>query len=67
MQAVQHLIRLGHRDLLLVRNSQKHTAAPLLSHRYRDQGFAAAVKACGIRGLHTHLVDVAGPGADAGQ
>ncbi len=65
--AVQHLIELGHRHLLLVRNSQKTLGPPLLSHRYRDQGFAAAVKACGTRGLKTHVVDVAGPGADAGQ
>ena len=64
MAAVQHLIELGHRDLLLVRNSQK--SSPLLSHRYRYQGFAAAVEACGVADLRTHVVDVAGSGADAG-
>jgi DNA-binding LacI/PurR family transcriptional regulator len=65
--AVNHLIHLGHRELLLIRNSQKDCGPPLLSHRLRDQGFAAAVRKCGIRGLKTLTVDVAGPGADAGQ
>ncbi len=64
MAAVQHLIELGHRDLLLVRNSQK--AGRLLSHRHRHQGFAAGVKACNITDLRTHVVDVEGLGADAG-
>src|SRR5206468_561663 len=66
MESVRHLIGLGHRDLLLVRNSQKTTGAQLLSHRYRDQGFHAAVRACGISNLRTNIVDVAGTGADAG-
>jgi len=64
MAAVQHLIELGHRDILLVRNS--HKAGRLLSHRYRYQGFAAVVQACGVTDLRTHVVDVEGSGADAG-
>jgi len=64
--AVNHLIHLGHRELLLIRNSQKECGPPLLSHRLRDQGFAAAVRKCGIEDLTTLTVDVAGPGADAG-
>ncbi len=64
MAAVRHLIELGHRDLLLVRNSQ--AAGPLLSHRYRYQGYAAAIEACGVAGLRSQVVDVAGSGADAG-
>jgi LacI family transcriptional regulator len=65
--AVKHLIELGHRDLLFVRNSQEASGPPLLSHRLRDQGFAAAVRSCAIEGLKTNIVDVRGPGADAGE
>ncbi|MBN9615656.1 MAG: hypothetical protein BGO25_12865 [Acidobacteriales bacterium 59-55] len=65
--AVKHLIQLGHRDLLFVRNSQEASGPPLLSHRLRDQGFAAAVRSCAIEGLKTNIVDVRGPGADAGE
>ncbi len=64
MAAVRHLIELGHRDLLLVRNSQ--AGGPLLSHRYRYQGYAAAVAACGAAGMRSQVVDAAGAGADAG-
>jgi DNA-binding LacI/PurR family transcriptional regulator len=64
--AVNHLIHLGHRKLLLIRNSQKDAGPPLHSHRLRDQGFAAAIKKCGLHDLRTLAVDVAGPGADAG-
>ena len=65
--AVSHLIQLGHRDLLLVRNSQEVSGPPLLSHKLRDQGFAAAVRACAMQDLKTTVVDVRGPGADAGE
>lgn len=68
MQAiVSHLLQLGHRDLLFVRNSQEVSGKPLLSHKLRDQGFAAAVRGCAIRGLQTHVIDLRGPGADAGE
>lgn len=65
--AVKHLIELGHRDLLLVRNSQKGSGTILLSHKLRDEGFAAAVRACSNLRLNTNTVDIAGPGADAGE
>ncbi len=65
--AVEHLIALGHRRLLYVRNSQKATGPPLYSHRLREQGFAAAVRSFAEAGIQTHAVDVHGPGADAGQ
>ncbi len=65
--AVEHLLALGHRDLLLIRNSQKAAGPPLLSHRMRQQGFAAALRACAVEGLQTHVVDIPGPGADAGE
>lgn len=66
MAAVQHLIDIGHRDILFVRNSQKECGPPLLSHRYRNQGFAAAIKSCNALGVRANVVDVSGPGADAG-
>ncbi len=65
--AVEHLIQLGHRDLLFVRNSQKAGGPLLLSHRHRDQGFLSAVRGCGIENLSTRVIDVYGPGADAGE
>jgi DNA-binding LacI/PurR family transcriptional regulator len=65
--AVQHLIALGHRDLLFVRNSLHAEDAPLFSHRLRDQGLAAAVRACDPQSLHLHTIDIAGPAADAGE
>jgi len=67
MAAVKHLIDIGHRDLLFVRNAPIQSGPLLLSHRYRDQGFAAAVKACGIPNLQTHIIDVPGLGAPAGE
>lgn len=65
--AVEHLIQLGHRDLLFVRNSEKKSGTALLSHKLRDEGFAAAVRAYRSLGLNTNTVDISGPGADAGQ
>jgi LacI family transcriptional regulator len=64
--AVEHLIALGHRDILFVRNSQGGQSQ-LLSHKLRDAGFAAAVRACGSAQLRTDTVDIAGPAADAGE
>ena len=65
--AVEHLIELGHRELLYVRNSHKSDGPALRSHQLRDQGFAAAIRSCAVSGLRTHIVDVHGPGADAGE
>jgi len=65
--AVEHLLRLGHRDLLFVRNSQKASGESLLSHKLRDQGFSAAVRVCKVHGLRTTVIDVHGAGADAGE
>lgn len=65
--AVEHLIQLGHRDFLYVRNSQRTQGPVLLSHRLRHLGFAAAVRSVGSRGVRTHTVDLPGQGADAGE
>ena len=64
---VEHLIELGHRDLLFVRNSYKKDGQRLFSHKLRDEGFAAAVRACRVGRLKTNMVDISGPGADAGE
>jgi LacI family transcriptional regulator len=65
--AVKHLIALGHRDLLYIRNSQQSDGPPLLSHQLRDRGFSAAIRAFAVKGLRTHVMDVHGPAAEAGE
>ena len=65
--AVRHLLDLGHRELLFVRNSQTQSGRTLLSHQLRDQGFSAAVHACKVRGLKSTVIDMPGPSADAGE
>lgn len=65
--AVEHLIELGHRDLLFVRNSEKGSGTTLLSHQLRDKGFASAVRAHRHLKLNISTVNIAGPGADAGE
>ena len=65
--AVEHLIKLGHRDLLFVRNSQKSSGTVLLSHKLRNEGFAVAVRAYSSLRLNISTVDISGPGADAGE
>ncbi len=65
--AVEHLLQLGHRDLLFVRNSQNGGSHPLLSHKLRDRGFAAAIRLGKVTGIMTSVVDFDGPGADAGE
>lgn len=64
---VEHLLELGHRNLLFLRNSQKTSGPPLLSHRMRDQGFTAAINACGLSDLRVNVLDAVGPGAEAGE
>ena len=65
--AVKHLIDFGHRELLYVQNSQSATRSPLRSHRQRNQGFAAAVRACAMSELRTAIIDLPGPSAEAGE
>lgn len=64
--AVEHLIALGHRDILFARNSQDGPSR-LLSHKLRDAGFAAAIRTCGSAQLRAHTIDIAGSAADAGE
>lgn len=65
--AVEHLLSLGHRRLLFVKNSPQPNESPLRSHIQRDEGFKAAVRSSKLRDLRTHAIDVPGPGAEAGE
>ena len=65
--AVEHLVALGHTELLFVRNSNPGDGPALLSHKYRDQGFAAAIKGCGIPGIRTSVVNGVGFPTNAGR
>ncbi len=70
--AVSHLLELGHRDLLFVRNSRAATTGEkpvgaLLSHKLRNQGFQSAVRAYATTDLRTTVIDVHGAAADAGE
>ncbi len=67
VEAVRHLVDLGHRDLLLVRNSHQGGGPPLLSHRYRNQGFAAAIKIFGELDIRSTVVDSFGFPTEAGR
>ena len=67
MAAVEHLVTLGHRSLLLVRNSSAGVGTALLSHKFRDQGFAAAIKRCSIEGVRSSVVSISGLPAEAGD
>ncbi len=64
--AVEHLASLGHRDLLLVRGAQEADGPFLLSHKLRDEGFAAAVAACGIEKGRACIEEAYGFAAEAG-
>ena len=65
--AVEHLIDLGHRDLLFLRNSQQTSGASLLSHSLRERGFLAAVRKHRLRGLRTRVCDLKSPGTQPSQ
>ncbi len=67
VQAVSHLVELGHRDILFVRNSVKlNPGTPLLSHQLRNQGFSEAIRRYRRQGVKSSMVDVPGPGVLAG-
>lgn len=70
--AVSHLLELGHRDLLFVRNSRMtpgegEAGTPLLSHTLREEGFRSAVQTLADQNLHATVVDMHGSAADAGE
>ncbi len=65
--AVEHLLSLGHRRLLFVKNSQQANGRPLHSHVKRDEGFRTAVRNGNLRDLHTRVIDTTGPSGEAGE
>jgi DNA-binding LacI/PurR family transcriptional regulator len=66
--AVSHLVELGHREILYVRNSQKGDTEPsLMSHQFRNQGFTEAIRKYRGRNVKALVVDFPGPGAIAGS
>lgn len=67
ISAVRHLVELGHREILFIRNSRKLETSPtLLSHRSRSDGFTSAVRKYASRDAKAHVIDEPGPGAHAG-
>ncbi len=65
--AVQHLLELGHRKILLIKNSQQGVAEPpLLSHQERQIGFEEALHQYNVQDMDVHIVDEPGEPAGAG-
>jgi DNA-binding LacI/PurR family transcriptional regulator len=65
--AVEHLLQLGHRKILLVKNSQQAASdPPMLSHLERQLGFEDAVHRYDSQELDVHVIDEPGPSAAAG-
>ncbi|GAC1360536.1 MAG: substrate-binding domain-containing protein [Acidobacteriaceae bacterium] len=67
VEAVRHLVDLGHRDLLLVRNAHQGGGTPLLSHVYRTRGFAAALRLVQGARIQSMVLDSYGFPTDAGR
>jgi len=65
--AVQHLLELGHRKILLIKNSQQGTFdPPMLSHLERQIGFEEALHQYDPKEMDVHIVDEPGEPAAAG-
>jgi LacI family transcriptional regulator len=65
--AVQHLLELGHRRILLIKNSQHGASeSPMLSHLERQIGFEEALHRLNPRETDVHIIDEPGDAAAAG-
>ncbi len=65
--AVEHLLALGHRKILLIKNSQQSASdPPMLSHLERQLGFEDAVHRFGPQEVDVHIMDEPGSSAAAG-
>lgn len=64
--AVEHLLELGHRKILLIKNSQGG-AMPMLSHTERQLGFEDALRRFGAPEVEVHVIDEPGRGEIAGR
>lgn len=66
-EAVQHLVELGHRKILLIRNAVANEPEPsLLTHRYRKQGFSEAIRRHRSQGLEGTVLVAPGRSVVAG-
>lgn len=66
--AVQHLLELGHRKILLIKNSQQGAAEPpMFSHMERQIGFEQALDQYNTKETDVHIMDEPGEAAAAGQ
>lgn len=66
--AVKHLLELGHRSILLIKNSQAASAAapPMLSHMERQIGFDEALHEYDPREVEVQIIDEPGEPTAAG-
>lgn len=64
--AVKHLLELGHRRILLIKNSQQDGAAPMFSHMERQIGFEEALHQYDSKDMDVHIIDEPGEPAAAG-
>lgn len=65
--AVEHLLELGHRKILLVKNSQQAAAEPpMFSHVERQLGFEEALHRHQSKDMDVHVIDEPGESAAAG-
>jgi LacI family transcriptional regulator len=65
--AVEHLLQLGHRKILLIKNSQQDAAAPpMFSHMERQLGFEEALHQVNSSDTDVHIIDEPGDPAVAG-
>lgn len=65
--AVQHLLELGHRRILLIKNSQGGASEPpMFSHLERQMGFEEALHRYDSRQMDVHIIDEPGEPASAG-
>ena len=66
-QSVCHLVELGHKRILFVKNSPiKAVHKDMLSHKLRHQGFAAAIRKFRSRGVEGTVIDHPGDGPASG-
>jgi DNA-binding LacI/PurR family transcriptional regulator len=66
--AVQHLLELGHRRVLLIKNSQQGASdPPMFSHMERQIGFEEALHQYDPKDMDVHIIDEPGEPAAAGM
>jgi DNA-binding LacI/PurR family transcriptional regulator len=65
--AVQHLLELGHKRILMIKNSlPDKVGPPMYSHTERQQGFDDALHQYGSKRVEVHIIDEPGEPASAG-